>query len=448
METNHKDLKIAFWNAQSIQNKSVEVNDFIKDNNYDLFLVSESWLKSHIKYTVNADYNVYRLDRPDDKRSGGVMIIIKKIIKHKVLEIPPTKVVEVIGISVFTKNGELKIYSAYFPGSREKATKEKYRDDIKLLANQNCSYIIAGDMNSRHRSWNCLKANPAGTILFNEQNQGNFVVIYPDSHTYTYIPHNSKLKPSTIDIVLTNCFHELSHLETLNELFSDHRPVQFSINIETKKSNPDFHIYSYKKADWTKFRQYLNDSVNIDKIRSLEINDKDQIKNLIVDFSDLLINAIKYSIPLVKPYNSEFELSEEIKAMIIVRNMKRRQFQRTRNPALKNNINALQRKISSKISELKNKKFEFTIQESQLNDPKMWKITKFMKNKHRFHSISKNLPSCNQTEKDVKKSIDSCNSKTIPFNSIEYCSVNEIAILIKKLKRSMSPSFDISIIVI
>jgi hypothetical protein len=101
----------------------------------------------------------------------------------------------------------------------------------------------------------------------------------------------------------------------------------------------------------------------------------------------------------------------------------------------------------------------------------MWKITKFMRNKHRFipalhqdnkiligyidkanalgesfaasHSISKNLPSCNRTENEVKKSIDICKSKTIPLNSIEYCSANEIANLIKKkLKISKSPGFD------
>jgi hypothetical protein len=41
------------------------------------------------------------------------------------------------------------------------------------------SYALCSDLNSRHRSWNCSRANQAGSILFAEMNTDNFTIYHP-----------------------------------------------------------------------------------------------------------------------------------------------------------------------------------------------------------------------------------------------------------------------------
>jgi hypothetical protein len=183
--------------------------------------------------------------------------------------------------------------------------------------------------------------------------------------------------------MLTNVFHEFMDLNTNNSLGSDHLPVSFSVKIGSKLKIPEHFIYSYKKANWKKFREIIDKNLSISNLKPEYIVSIQQIDTLLDHFGKTLNSAISQSIPQVKPYNSEFELSDEIKALIIVRNTLRHQWQRDRLPSLKNSVNTLQRQMAFKINELRNVMFSGKLQKFQTNDPNMWSISKFLKNINR-----------------------------------------------------------------
>jgi len=128
------------------------------------------------------------------------------------------------------------------------------------LSSIQSSFFICGDLNARHASWGCARANQAGNCLF--ECGGPFAIHYSSSHTR--IPLNNRQSPSTLDIVLTNGLHDLNNIQASNELSSDHLPVTFEVTTDTQRVTPDYYIYDYRETDWNRFRHFLDSRVNLD----------------------------------------------------------------------------------------------------------------------------------------------------------------------------------------
>lgn len=78
------------------------------------------------------------------------------------------ELVEPIGIEVCG----IRMYSVYFPGSRLNPNKlRSLRNDITRIALIRAKFLVGGDLNSKYRFWNCVRANAAGKILFDEMRQ-------------------------------------------------------------------------------------------------------------------------------------------------------------------------------------------------------------------------------------------------------------------------------------
>ena len=72
-------LSILYFNARSIANKISSLTITLKENKYDVVLISETWLKTeHLSSSIlNAtDYTMFRCDRIG-KIGGGTTIIVK-----------------------------------------------------------------------------------------------------------------------------------------------------------------------------------------------------------------------------------------------------------------------------------------------------------------------------------------------------------------------------------
>lgn len=75
-----------------------------------------------------------------------------------------------------------------------------HRNDLKLLTNHNGPSILAGDLNSKHPSWNSFSTNTAGRKLLRHSEANNYTIVTPDSPThYPYIP---TYRPDVLDIIL------------------------------------------------------------------------------------------------------------------------------------------------------------------------------------------------------------------------------------------------------
>ena len=97
-----------------IRNKSQELYQFLKDHDINICLLSETWLKNDTSIR-HSEFYIYRNDRKHSK-GVGVVIIIKKNIPHQLLPVINTKLIENIGIKIFTNN-YINIYSCYFSGN-------------------------------------------------------------------------------------------------------------------------------------------------------------------------------------------------------------------------------------------------------------------------------------------------------------------------------------------
>ena len=105
----HANLKIITWNALGIRNKALEFFTFLCKHDVDLALVSETWLSSNINLS-NRSYKCYRYDR-QDRTGGGVAMVVKRSIRHLLLPIVRTQIVENISIEIPFNNGShLKIF--------------------------------------------------------------------------------------------------------------------------------------------------------------------------------------------------------------------------------------------------------------------------------------------------------------------------------------------------
>lgn len=128
------------------------------------------------------NYIIYRNDRTTtdgNRASGGVAIKVLRSLNHKLLPSLRLKLIEAIGIEVHLDNAKLEIWSVYLPiRLTYNDIQQNYKQDINVLTNRRCSFFINGDLNSKHRFWNCSRANAAGNILYHEQSIRDFFIRY------------------------------------------------------------------------------------------------------------------------------------------------------------------------------------------------------------------------------------------------------------------------------
>ena len=232
-------LRIANWNGRSVHGKKLEFFDFLERHEVDVGIVTETWLQGKLAF-FHPKFSCVRLDRVsvDAERGGGVLIAIRKGIAYRELDIS-TKVIETAGISIDTADGNLHIIAAYFPGARRRSAWTQFRRDISAITRSTEPFLVVGDLNARHRSWNCARANKAGTILCQEATRRNFFIHFPDN--FTFHP-SGRGRPSTLDLALSNNLLDMTKPVALNELSSDHSPVLFDVSLSApiEQSIPTF----------------------------------------------------------------------------------------------------------------------------------------------------------------------------------------------------------------
>lgn len=369
-------IKIMSWNSQSILNKIPETHNHLEVNDIDVALFTETWLTPQ-KHIHIPNYTTYRLDRSDGLH-GGVAISIKQNIRHSLLKSFNTKIIEAIGISINDGNQVVNLICCYFPGTNLNADSlNQFKKDIRTLTTSTQSFFLIGDFNAKHRLWNNFKANAAGQVLYNEMCNRNFTIHHPQTPSY-FPPQRRATHPSTIDIVITNNFHNISPIITTNTLTSDHLPIEFNIDIRNIQKTKHKQIYRYDRADWTKFKQFLNNKIQLDEI---PLNNTTDIDFKINFLTKSIHEAIEVAIPKTSIQDKNTQFSSHLQGLISDRNRTRRQWQRNRDPNLKSILNYLNREIHKESFYMRNKVFSSKIEKLEPGSNSFWKTTKMLKSK-------------------------------------------------------------------
>lgn len=375
MDRNHQNINVLYWNANGITNKMLAFYDYLSKQNVDIACISETFLKPNSKIDSHKDYIMHRFDRVG-RAKGGVAIIVKRNLKHELQPSYNTKLLECIGIKVFINDTvSCHILSVYHPGgSNAREIEQHLRDDITKITNIRGNYYICGDFNAKHREWNCNMANKAGTIL--QEMAGEFMIYYPDSPTY--YPEDPNKSESTIDLMLSNSNLETTELKC-SVAPSDHCVVYFRIKTsKINRTENTVYRYDYRNANWRKYKSLITRHIENNTFE-IPCTSVDEIEDHIKILSKLIMQARSTSVKKKKINFESTRLTPEIKEMIKRKRTLRQRWQRNRNNQTKTEVNKLQKDISEKIKELKNKNWNKRLSELKPSNQTIWHIAKHCK---------------------------------------------------------------------
>lgn len=414
-------IKTVAWNAHSLLHKKSELSHLIDDRKLKLILISESWLSNRTNVCF-PDFNCYRVDR----FHGGVCIFIHKSIPHTFFKQISLDYAEAVFVKIHSDNGDITVGSIYCSPAASRFQSQLFFSKVLSVPGPS---VHAGDFNAKHSAWNNLSYTLNGVDLLKLCNIKNFIIHPPDRPTL--IPGNNG-KPSAVDFVISKSVPGVSSVKVLNQLSSDHCPIEFSIPFD-RSALKDIRIFNYKKADWKLFRSELNSAAfsletNFPSLGSRQIIDK-SIKHLVEKVHD----AVEHSIPKKIPFKFKYPSSPKLQALTKARNHYRNQFLATGNAFFKSAKNQLNRMIKCETSKLNQKSFDDKLANLNTKDHSLYQLAKGLKSK-----LASSPPLVDPNDKTLSHSnLDKANAFAKAFLNCHKTSLNVSSTNENKVKKSL-----------
>lgn len=370
MPLNNSFLNIISWNAQSISNPSKQTELCLLLRQYDIHIVclQETFLTNTSKIHFNG-YTLHRNDR--DSHGGGVAILVRNNIQHKVISIANTSSIENISVEVTVAHRKLVITSAY--SSKQSPD---FNEDLLLLSPQLTETLVIGDLNAKHTDWNCTKINNSGKKLHDFIDTTDYVIIASDTHTH--YPH-SGATPSTIDLALTNSTLPIDTFVALEDwLLSDHCPILCKLitavpQLKTTKFN-------YLKANWPAYKRSMDLLAPPNNPLSAA-----GIEQAIEDFTAHIITARNSSVPSSLQTDKICQIAQDTTNAIKFKNNLNRRWQRCTDlhtkKQLKTAVNIASKLVKELVSRDRNNNWQAFLSQADNNPRKMWRASRAMRGK-------------------------------------------------------------------
>ena len=454
----NNSINILNWNARSLKANENEFYNFLTVNNVHIAIVTETFLKPNIKLKYDPNYVVHRFDRIQNI-GGGVAIVIHRRIKHRLHSHLYTKVIESLGVEVETEAGILFIAAAYLPFQCTGEQKNFLKGDLQKLTRNRSKFLIIGDFNAKHRSWNNAQCNSNGKIMFNDCSSGYYSILFPNGPTC----FSSVRNPSTIDLVLTDLSHACSELITHADFDSDHLPITFSLSQGTV-STPISTVFNYHKANWERYQSHIESNFN----HELNLHSETDIDSALQTLKCAIIEARNSSVPKAQVTFDSPIIDESLQLLIRLKNVRRRQYQRSRDPALKIIFRELQKEIKHRFTILRNENFGNKVSQLKPYSKPFWKLSKILKKPSKpipvikdgnniiltneqkaqrlaqqFESVhNSNLNVISPVENEVIRQYDQISSQDFLPEEIFETNLSEVRSIVKKFKNMKAPGDD------
>lgn len=244
-----------------------------------------------------------------------------------------TSIIENVKIEVTINNTPTVIIAAYSP----KFT-QHFENDIQALIPSNKQFMIFGDLNAKHTSWNCNTNNTAGCKLFALQQSHEFLIFHTPEHTHH--PHSGQ-NPSAIDLLLTNVNFAFDLSTHADQMSSDHVPIICTTLALVNKANK-IH-FDFSKANWRKYRQNIDSNA----VRLPSPTTCSEIDSIIKKFTEIILLSRDKCIP-TKLADHRPQISKFANELITMKNTIQRQCQRTNCPIQKRILKQIVNKYQKK----------------------------------------------------------------------------------------------------
>ncbi|GFR27912.1 putative RNA-directed DNA polymerase from transposon X-element, partial [Trichonephila clavata] len=364
---NHTSLRITSWNSQALKSRVQELEEFINDWNPDIILVQETQLRPCDLVTI-PNFTLYRTDRLTH-RGGGTAIFIKRSISHTHFIISNPNIENTAITLHRTNEKSITIISAYRP-PRSKICEQ---DLQKFFRNRDCCLVI-GDLNAKNKYWNPHpRVNQAGTVIYNYCNKMGISIHAPTEPT-RFDAHGVN---NTLDIALAKGLHTIA-ATSISELTSDHNPDNFDISLNNYNS-PSISTCSF--PNWTKFQTVLTESISGNPV----IANEDDIENSITNLNNKIQEAIHATCTYKAIHHPVSIIPSQLREKIKQKNRLRKEWQQTKYPPLKTQVNRIQREIKSAINNFHNHIKNTQLKQVNTGDNSLYKL--FNKNKNKLSHI-------------------------------------------------------------
>ena len=374
-------LKIAFWNANGLAQHTLEVKSFLKTNQVEIFLISETHFTEKSHFYI-PQYKFYHAMHPDETAHGGSAILIKNTIKHHKGILFRSNELQATNIIVEDWHGPVSISSVYSP-QKHNIKKDKYKEFFKTLGHR---FLACGDYNAKHTVWGSRLITTKGRQLYSAIKDLSLNVTFPDSPTYW--PTDLNKIPDLIDFCVSKGMPpKFQKCESCFDLSSDHSPVILHIKHNFSNIEQPCKLHT-KKTDWNRYRFLISENL----VTQLPLKTYENISDAV----EHLVNTIQQSAWNSTPQYSYANIpkcSIEIRNKISEKRKARKRWQTTKSPGDKTILNKLTAELKMLLKDERDKKFESDMQNvdcTKSTDFSLWKITNKVKQQHKVnHPVRK-----------------------------------------------------------
>ena len=152
-------------------------------------------------------------------------------------------------IKITSLKNPLTLIACYRPPSHS-LSPIQWESLFKTIYNEG-TFLLVGDFNALHPTWNCDTTNPAGENLHRLINKYNLIV-----HRHSHLSYNQH-KNSNLDLIISQT--DIAHLITTQQLGdtlgSDHFPIECILNTEKYIYQKKTDRLSIIKTNWDGYRK-------------------------------------------------------------------------------------------------------------------------------------------------------------------------------------------------
>ena len=297
-------LNILFWNCQGIRPKRKELELYIKENEFDIIALNETFLNKKQNFKIPG-YDTIRNDRSTGLR-GGVAFLVKHSLEDFNIITENEALTSNLDLS---NNQNITLATIYCPNGNPNLSL------FQTINNLSENVMFVGDFNLKLESFGCAKRNTSGPMLQNIQNQLNLIYLNNDEHT-----HMDRAKGSTdiLDMVFISpnlAKHDVQ-FQIDDDLGSDHLPIEISIDTPPHRNTFNNHTkYKSDPTDLEVFESTLDEALGSSDFSGvLSTSDLDKYADFIVT---AISTAVDKAIPKSKSVRPESNpISDETLALI------------------------------------------------------------------------------------------------------------------------------------
>ena len=223
---------ILFWNCQGIRQKHNELELYLKENEFDVIALNETFLSKKHNFKIPG-HDTIRNDRSAGLGDGVALLVKHGLVVNKEYRNNDFNIItdnEALAIDLELSNKQnLTLATTYCPNGKLNLTL------IQTINNLSDSVIFVGDFNSKLKYFGSAKKNTSFPMLKNIQKQftGNLIYLNNDEHT------NLDKKTDSTDI-LDEAFvspnlaeHDIQFL--IGDFGSNHLPIEVLMDDTAKR---------------------------------------------------------------------------------------------------------------------------------------------------------------------------------------------------------------------